>query len=276
MQTTKPSGIDSDPNLLAFDSISTQFLQNFKLVVASTPKLREEVYKIRYKVYCHELKYEAEENFPNAMEQDVYDQRSIHCLLMHARSGLYAGCVRLVLPEPHSNVEANLPYQRVYGQKSQADMTKLERLPYGSFGEVSRLAVTAEFRKRERDAEGSTLHQTSAKHSNLVESDRRYFPLIALGLYLAATSFVQEYRLDGAVTLMEPRLARHLRRFGINCHQVGELVEFHGQRGLFHMSLEAVLSSMDANTQELFQMICLEVKKSLLNSNQYLPYKQAA
>jgi N-acyl amino acid synthase of PEP-CTERM/exosortase system len=210
------------------------------------------------------------------MEQDVYDQRSIHCLLMHLRSGLYAGCVRLVLPEPHNNVEADLPYHRVYGQNSQVEMPKLERLPYGSFGEVSRLAVTADFRRRERDTEGSTIYQASAKQIKLVESERRYFPLIALGLYLAATSFVQEYRLSGALTLMEPRLARHLRRFGINCRQVGELVEFHGQRGLFHMSLEAVLSSMDANTRELFQMICLEVKKSLLNSNHHLPYWQAA
>jgi len=269
METIRPPS----SNPVAFDGISTQFLQHFKLVVANTPKLREEVYKIRYKVYCQELKYEPEENFPYDMEQDIYDQRSIHCLLMHLRSGLYAGCVRLVLPDPHK-VEANLPYETVYDQNLQSNTMRLGDLPCGSFGEVSRLAVTADFRKR--DVEGSTSHQTSAKQSKAVENERRYFSLIALGLYLAATSVVQEFRLDGALTLMEPRLARHLRRFGINCHQVGELVEFHGQRGLFHMSLEAVLSSMNTNTQELFRVLRSEVNRSLTHSNPRLIHRRAA
>jgi len=223
-----------------FNITPSDFCSQFKLVVANTPKLQAEVYKIRYKVYCQELGYEREEDCPNGMEQDIYDQHSIHCLLLHRKSAVYAGSVRLVLPDPHG-VGMNLPFERFYGH------LHLRDLPYGSFGEISRLAVTANFRKQ----------------SKQVESETRLFPLIPLGLYLAAISVGQEFNLDGAFALMQPRLARHLRRFGINYHQVGELIEFHGQRGLFHFSLQAVLSDLNPTSFNLLKALQTQVKGQL-------------
>jgi len=108
------------------------------------------------------------------------------------------------------------------------------------------------------------------------QNERRYFPLIALGLYLAATSVAIELGLDSALTLMEPRLARHLKRFGIKFAQIGELVEFRGQRGLFQISREAALNGMNSSTYELFQMLRSEVKKSLGPSANSQPHSTAA
>ncbi len=240
--------------------MNTQFERCFRLVVANTPQLRQEVYKIRYKVYSQELGYEREQDCQNGMEQDIYDQRSIHCLLMHRLSNLYAGCVRLVLPELH-RAEVNLPFEQVVGSTWKSHNIELRNLPHHSFGEVSRLAVTAEFRKR--SGEWQMAQGLSAQQRQALENDKRYFPLIALGLYLAATSIVQEVGLDSAFTLMEPRLARHLKRFGIDCRQSSELVEFHGQRGLFHVSLSAVLQDISADTFDLFQLLRSDIKKSL-------------
>jgi len=264
--------------------------------------LREEVYKIRYQVYCQELGYEREENCQNGMEQDIYDGRSIHCLLLHLRSGLYAGCVRLVLPDPQAKDRANLPcekifapYSRVRGEEdsfprhsSQSNSIKLNNLlrhcgglpeeySFGNtppFGEVSRLAVTSKFRKR--NGEDLTSHGVAFPESEMGQNERRYFPLIALGLYLAATSVAIELGLDSALTLMEPRLARHLKRFGIKFAQIGELVEFRGQRGLFQISREAALNGMNSSTYELFQMLRSEVKKSLGPSANSQPHSTAA
>ena len=289
MENPKLVSLDLDSSLVTLDSLINNFCDHFKLVVANTNKLREEVYKIRYKVYCQELNYESEEDCPNGMEQDIYDRSSIHCLLMHRSSSLYAGCVRLVLPAPLQaaescqggfppsklfKTEANLPFERVFGHSSQSNSIELRNLPRHSFGEVSRLAVTSEFRKR--NGERQTTQGLSDEQRESLENERRYFPLISLGLCLAATSIVMEVDLDGAFTIMQPRLSRHLRRFGINFCQVGELVEFHGQRGLFQLSLETVLRSMKASTYELFQMLRSDVRKSLtLSAPSLLHYKAA-
>jgi N-acyl amino acid synthase of PEP-CTERM/exosortase system len=288
MENPKLASLDLDSSLVTLDSLINNFYCHFKLVVANTNKLREEVYKIRYKVYCQELNYESEENCRNGMEQDIYDRSSIHCLLLHRSSGLYAGCVRLVLPAPLKaadcqggfpqsilfKTEANLPFERVFGHSSQSNSSKLRNLQRYSFGEVSRLAVTSEFRKR--NGEGQTTQRLSDEQLELVENERQYFPLISLGLCLAATSMGMEVGLDGAFTIMQPRLARHLRSFGINFCQIGDLVEFRGQRGLFQISLEAVLRSMKASTYELFQVLRSDVRKSLaLPTPSLLQYRAA-
>jgi len=269
MEMDRPPALNPDPNLSAFSSVSTQFLQHFKLIVATTPKLREEVYRIRYKVYCQELKYESEEKFPNGMEQDIYDQRSIHCLLKHRHSGLYAGCVRLILAEPHSST-LNLPIEKIYG----CSLRSYNLSDSAAMGEVSRLAVVSEFRKRQE--EGQTMSIMSTPGINFTEDERRCFPLIALGLYLSATSVALEVGLNNVFTLMEPRLARHLRRFGIKFVQVGDLFEFRGQRGLFQISRSAVLSSINPSTQELFQTLSSDVNKSLTHFIPHLIHRRAA
>lgn len=273
MNTITPISIKQNQTSQTLDSMMAHFYKHFKVVVANTPKLREEVYKIRYKVYCQELGYEREEDCPNGMEQDIYDQRSVHCLLLHRQSGLYAGCVRLVLPELHK-VDVNLPFERVYGKVSQSNIIEFKNLPHYSFGEVSRLAVTAEFRKRR--GESQTAHGVATVESEAAENEQRHFPLIAVGLYLAATSVAIELGLESALSLMEPRLARHLRRFGIRFHQIGEFVEFHGQRGLFQISRSGVLDGMNADSYELFQLLSSEVKKSLNPSFLYPEYSTAA
>jgi len=254
-------------------NIGNLFEQHFKLVVANTAELREEVHRIRYKVYCQELGYEREEDCKNGMEQDIYDRRSIHCLLMHLSSSLYAGCVRLVFPAPLQaaescqggfppsklfKTEANLPFERVFGHSSQSNSIELRNLPRHSFGEVSRLAVTSEFRKL--NGERQTTQGLSDEQCESLENERRYFPLISLGLCLTTVGIVTEVGLEGAFTIMQPRLARHLRHFGINFHQVGELVEFHGQRGLFQLSLKEALISMRPDAYELYQRLHCKIR----------------
>ncbi len=244
---------------LPTNSPISDFCDRFRLIVAATPKLREEVYRIRYQVYCQELGYERKEDCPNGLEQDSYDSRSIHCLLLHSTSGLYAGCVRLVLPQLYSQ-DANLPFERIYGPTTAREIQQ-KNWQKQTLGEVSRLAVPVKFRKRPVGEPVGICDMFS-------EQDRHCFPLIAFGLYLAATSVAIEVGLESAFGLMEPRLARHLTNFGIKFRQIGELVEFHGQRGLFQITREEVLNGMDTKTSELFQKLRFEAKKSL---NQLAP-----
>ena len=238
------------------------FLEHFMLLIADTPALQDEAYKIRYKVYCQELQYEKGENHPDGLERDVYDRRSIHCLLWHWKSNRYAGCVRLVLPDPRSPQE-HLPFEAILPDKYSWFHSASLRFPYGSYGEISRLAITKEFRTRIHCA---LQFDSAIARQPDPNDDTQYFPLIPLGLYLAATSLAVEVGLDRVFALMEARLARHLRRFGITFEQVTDFFEFHGQRGVFQVTRTAALRGMHPGTKDLYHSLSFSVRRSLPES----------
>ena len=233
--------------------ICNHFSSYFSILIADTPELKQEVYKIRYQVYCEELNYEPKENFPDGMERDVYDSRSIHCLLKHKSSGLYAGCVRFVLPELE-NLQTVFPLEKTCNHN--INFNELDR---SHFGEISRLAVTADFRKRKGEKETATGLIFTEDEQNTAAAGKRRFPVIALSLYLASINMLVEFNMDG-LTMMERRLARHLRRFGITSHVVGDEVEHRGKRSPFRLLGREIVNNMDENTLSLFKSISSELK----------------
>jgi N-acyl amino acid synthase of PEP-CTERM/exosortase system len=228
--------------------ISEQFREQFQLLVANTTDLKKEVYRIRYEVYCQELNYEPPERFPNHLETDNYDERSVHFLLQHRASGLYAGCIRLIFPDPEEP-EQSLPLTKICAPE--LDLNQLS--PY-AYGEVSRLAVRSQFRRRtgESQTPGGLLF---FPHPNQEGQEKRAFPVIALSLYLAATNIAIELNMDRVVVLMEPRLARHLRHFGFYFTQIGDFVDFHGKRGPYQVKTEKVKKSLPAHLMELLEIV---------------------
>src|SRR5947207_1152481 len=74
------------------------YREHFEVVRASTPSLLDQAYRLRYQVYCIENPYENPDERADGREMDIYDDRSIHALLVHRRSGAVAGTVRVILP----------------------------------------------------------------------------------------------------------------------------------------------------------------------------------
>ncbi|MDJ0632247.1 MAG: PEP-CTERM/exosortase system-associated acyltransferase [Xenococcaceae cyanobacterium MO_188.B29] len=239
------------------NNITEHFFSYFDLYIADTPKLKEEVYKIRYQVYCDELNYEPKENFPEGMETDIYDSRSIHCLLKHKPSGLYAGCVRLVLADLEKP-KALFPLEKVC--QHSVDFSRKSRLHYS---EVSRLAVISQFRKRKGEQNSATGLILPEQDLNPSIQEKRKFPVIALSLYLACTSILITLNLDDTFTMMEARLSRHMRIFGIPSQLVGDFIEYHGRRGPFLMSPTSVLDNINEDIRDLFENIHSQLKPSV-------------
>ncbi|MEO1133458.1 MAG: PEP-CTERM/exosortase system-associated acyltransferase [Cyanobacteria bacterium J06639_1] len=236
-------------------SISQAFERYFALEIADTPAQLADVYRLRYKVYCAELHYEREEDCPGGRERDLFDARSIHCLLRHRSSNRYAGTVRLVLAD-RTVPEAVFPFESFcYGSLNQHGRALLQR-PRTCLGEVSRLAVTADFRKRRGERSSAA---GVPEGDGMTQMERRSVPLIALGLCLAATSLGMQGGLDCIFAMMEPRLARHLRRFGIRFRQVGDLTDYHGTRGPFFISREQVLNELNPDVKELLDYITSQI-----------------
>ncbi len=240
--------------------LAKYFSNYFSLSFAHNHFLREEVFKIRYKVYCEELGYEPTDRFPNRMETDSYDSRSLHFLLLHKPSQTYMGCVRMVL----SNVEFNseiFPFEKICPLVS-IDFQERKR---ESFFEVSRLAVIDKFRKRVDDSQGSVgINPSDSNFLNQEEEERKKYqgiPLIPISLYLACAMVGINYNLD-SFNLMEPRLARHLRRYGFPSHQISDFIEFHGKRGAFVIYNQEIMGCFPPDVKELFTVI----------NNQLSPY----
>ncbi|MBV9389194.1 MAG: PEP-CTERM/exosortase system-associated acyltransferase [Chroococcidiopsidaceae cyanobacterium CP_BM_ER_R8_30] len=227
------------------------FHQHFQIVLANTPKLQQEVFQLRYRVFCQELDYEPNSNHPDGMEQDIYDQHSIHCLLLHRASQQYAGCVRLILAEPF--FPASLPFALLCCYPLSSSQSP------SCFGELSRLAVAAEFRQR---LSQQTRTKCTTEDCDSAREKERLYPLILPGLYLAAISIALELDLDAIYALMPLRLATYLQKFGMRLQQVEEQEEVGGQRRLFEISREAILSSINASTYEVFQKLHSDIRKS--------------
>lgn len=240
--------------MMSFD-ISQHFDQYFSLKIANTEELLKEVYRIRYEVYCEELQYESTENFPDGLEKDAYDSHSIHCLLLHKATGTYAGCVRIILPQK-GTIKPIFPWQKfepslIYDYPEH----KLKNLC-----EISRLAVRSQFRKRKGDDE-LPLAGISAEGNG----GKRRFPLIAMSLYWSAFCLALNFNLD-IFAIMEPRLARHLRRFGLSYCMFSELFEHHGTRGIFFTKPPELLDSLELENYKFFYFLNNIIATSLCES----------
>lgn len=225
---------------VTFEALSAPFEKTFSIEMAQASDAIEKVCRVRHKVFCEELGFDMASQ--QGQEMDPYDSHSLHVLLRHRASGIDTGCVRLVLPRPREG--GGLPFEE-YGV-SAIDRSKLdfETVDPKSRCEISRLAVVSNFRRRlgeENNPEGiSEVEETPSYGVD------RQFPFIAISLYHAAIALVLNSPLDYVFMTIEPRLARHLRRYGVNLVQISEKYEYCGTRATFYTTRERFMADVKA------------------------------
>ena len=219
-----------------------QFINQFDIMVADTPEKLELVYRVRGDVYCREFKFEAEEDCPGGLEQDQYDEHSVHCLIVHRASKLPAGCIRLILSSD-ADLEKPLPFEHFYDNSSSDSTVDLASLSRYRIAEVSRLAVHKDFRKPRTGGECG-------------ESDQSCFGLLSTALFVAATVLSEQIGCSDNFAMMEPGLAERMKMgAGFDLRQIGEVTEYHGLRAAYHVTTESMLATMRKNMGELHQFI---------------------
>lgn len=228
------------------------FSEYFDVITADTPELQEEVYRLRYQVYCLETKFEDAACFPDQMERDEFDKRSVHGLLKHKRSGIYAGTVRLVLTEPAKLT--SLPLHGVADHPLFCDDT---RFPPSSVVEVSRFAISKSFRRRLDE-----FQSPSAAGSLDLERERRYreqenkiLPHIVLGLFIAMVKISREIGVTTWFCVMERALLRLLKRYSLYFEPVGPTVEHHGERQPCFANIEEFLERAKTEQPDIWTLI---------------------
>ena len=186
----------------ATSNLPSDYDRHFAVVRATTPELLRKAYRLRYQVYCVENPFENPDEQIDQCETDKYDDRSVHTLLVHRRTGEVAGASRVILPHK----SAPLPIATLLHG---ADHHRFADFPIARTAEISRFAISKQFRRR--CGEGR-------------------MPFITLGLMKGVFDICRDHEISHLAVVMEPPLIRILRRFGLDFMPIGGLVEHHGLR----------------------------------------------
>jgi len=237
---------------MASPALDHHFEQYFDILFANTlPSLMEQVHRVRYDVYCQEFHYEQEENCPDQMESDEYDDNSLHVVAIHKQTSRAAGCVRMVYP-PLNSPDFLLPMESYCGHTLNHPERHPQHVPRNSLAEISRLAVHTAFRRRIGEAESPI---GALSELNLTEQEQRSFPLISLALFAGATALLSLSQRQNMFVMMEPRLARRLHGLGFHFIQIGEKMDYHGTRAAYHVTVDECLESWDDVMQKMYRFI---------------------
>jgi N-acyl amino acid synthase of PEP-CTERM/exosortase system len=235
-------------------SLSMHFANYFRIVFAHTPERLEDVYRVRYDVYCREFHYEHEEKYPNQLEQDIYDAFSLHCLVVHRASNLPAGCVRLI-KVPRNNLDVTLPLEVVCGDSLRRSPSYPKQSSRTNLCEISRLAVHTAFRRRSGESESPLGSGPALLNAETSALERRTFPLISIALIAASTAFMVLSERSHLFVMIEKWLSRLLRRLGLQFNQIGEFIDYHGPRAPYHLTAEQMLQGMRGELKEIYDMV---------------------
>ena len=131
-------------------NLASHFDRFFEALPAVDDATRREVFRLRFAVYCEEHGYEAPSAFPDGEEHDAYDNDSTFALIRHRASGRAAGCVRLITNE--RTADLRFPFEQLCSGQLEPHLRDLLLVSRDRFGEISRLAVHQDFRRRRIDA----------------------------------------------------------------------------------------------------------------------------
>jgi N-acyl amino acid synthase of PEP-CTERM/exosortase system len=213
----------------------------FRTQAADTPRLIETALAIRYQVYCLERKFEDSAQHSDRLEKDEFDSDAIHSLIFHRPTAQAMGTVRLILPGETSPIQHLLR-----GNGLQA----ADYFPQKTTAEVSRFAISNEFRRRESDgAIGPRNGDVRAR-----ENERRS-NLPCLGLIQSLLRQSRTRAITHWAAVMEPKLLRMLAGMGIHFTSVGPLVSHHGLRQPSYCCLPSMLERLRRERPEYWNVV---------------------
>ncbi|MGO1501013.1 MAG: PEP-CTERM/exosortase system-associated acyltransferase [Marinobacter sp.] len=211
------------------ENVSTIFNTVFNVQLATSPEMINEVFAVRYQVYCIDRPFEDPNCFADKREHDTYDPQSAHALIRHSITGDNVAAVRLILSSDNpeqSDFPMEGPCIHRMDQYAQDAFAGVRR---EQVAEISRMAVSREFRRRLNEDKSASGISESAYYSDS-ESGKRAMPYISLGLFAAILQMSVKHDITHWMAVMEPATLRLLKRFGVEFDHVGPVQEYHGRR----------------------------------------------
>ena len=233
--------ISSKPQALQPETVFEILDAEFELLIADTPELIEQCYRLRHQVYCKEHHYEPSAGESSGLETDDWDERARHVLIRHRDTGFGLATTRLILSDPADP-------QRAFPAEYHAGIDPTEFalspmfLPRHSIAEVSRFSISKAARGYLRD-------------TGVIDyaiSDRDLSSWITLRLIGGLVELSRGHAVAQWYTLMEGGFIRLLRRMGLHFEPIGAAIEFHGRRFVALDSVDDLMSGMRREQPEVY------------------------
>lgn len=236
------------------EDISSIFNSAFDVELATTTKAINEVLEVRYQVYCIDRPFEDPNCFKDKRERDAYDARSVHALIRHRVTEDSVAAVRLVLAD-EEKPSGEFPMEGpCLHRMSPAAQRALAATPRHRIAEMSRLAVSREFRRRVNESESPSGISEQATYTD-TDGGQRALPYISLGLFSAIVKMSVKHGVTHWLAVMEPTLLRLLKRYGIAFEHVGATVEYHGRRRPVFTEAASLLDGIRRQRPDVWDLI---------------------
>jgi N-acyl amino acid synthase of PEP-CTERM/exosortase system len=225
-------------------------------VVQSQPdyaQILESVYRLRYQVYVEEWGFENPDDHPEGLEKDAFDQHSIHLYACSGFEDNIIGTARIILGS-----------DRPFPIEQHFDISDFViNAPRSRIAEISRLAISKEFRRRAIDrfifnkdssySEEQELYQSTIIPS--IEGERRKCEHeLIRGIYLLLYRESLQVGITHWYAVMARGLKIILGRWGIPFHQIGPEKEYHGLRAPYAVSIRDLEKNLEKKNPELLEL----------------------
>ena len=228
-------------------TLSDHFHNYLEGEIAVNDSQRNDAHQLRYEVYCMDRGYEDPASFSDGLEKDEFDHHSVHSLVRHRSSGMAAGVVRLILPNP-CNPFSLLPIEQSCGHSFNHDVLGEFKFPRTAIAEVSRFAVSNKLVARAGVG-------AQAANVPIQEDASQYMPHISLGLIAMLFVTSVQHQITHWYAAMEPTLNRLLSRSGVEFTKLGPVIDYHGRRQPMIANVRELLGTIYHKRYEFFQFI---------------------
>ncbi len=222
---------DSSPGLFEF------------IKVPQGSSLLDEVYRLRYKVYVEEWGFEKKEDHPGGIEKDEFDAHSVHFVVRRRDQEGIIGTIRMICSsdkgfpiEKHCTIDA--------------DLSAFDR---NRFGEISRLAVSKDYRKRATDSvyfDGKVVEENAI--DTMFSGNRKMSNDIVLGLYKCIYKESLARGNQCILAVMAKGLYLLLKRVGILFEPIGPAIYYHGLRTPYIGKIDTMLQELTKRNPNLY------------------------
>lgn len=245
-------------------NVSSIFNSVFNVQLAESPDTINEVFEVRYQVYCIDRPFEDPTCFTDKREHDIYDPHSVHGLIRHTITGDSVAAVRLVMAKDGPE-QTGFPMEGpCIGQMDQHAQNAFASANRQQVAEISRMAVSREFRRRLNEEKSVSGISESAYYSD-AENGKRAMPYISLGLFAAILKMSVKHHITHWMAVMEPSQLRLLKRFGVEFDHVGPVLNYHGRRRPAFTNAASLLERIRVRRPDVWSLIT--------EGGKYLPEK---
>ena len=214
--------------------------------------LLKDTFRMRYEVYVDEFGFEDEADHPDGLETDEYEKESIHFACLNETDSV-VGTIRLVLHSDKGFPIEHATKLNFTGEKPEPDKT----------GEISRLTVSKGLRRRKEDGMYGVESYLKKKEGGVLPDDGtipkkmagRKNPIIVLGLYQVMLHESLRQGLTYWYMITEKKIFYALKKYGFLFHQIGEPVQYHGERIPYFADIYELLVNLKKTDAGMFDFL---------------------